>query len=81
MKKEITNKIINIVKKYCDVEEITLKTTLQGAEENSLDMDSLGIVSFIVDVEKEFDIIIDFDKYFECIEDVVDEVIKLNHKR
>lgn len=77
MRDIITNKVMDIVRKYSDVHEITLNMKLQGVEENSLDMNSLQIVSIIVDIEDEFGIVVDFDKYFDCIEDIITEVVEL----
>lgn len=42
--------------------------------EKSLDFDSLEIVNLIVEIEKKFDIIIDFDRLFVSVGDIVDEI-------
>ena len=61
----------------CEIDqEILLGTKLIGGDENSLDMDSLGMVKFIVKVEEKFDIIVDFDVTFQNVEDVVEYVEK-----
>lgn len=75
-KNEIFEKISKIIKKNYGREEVHINSKLTGTE-NSLDFESLEIVSLIADVENEFDLIIDFDVLFITVSDIVEEVIKL----
>ena len=52
-------------------EKITMKTYLEYGDDLSLDMSSLDIIQFIIDLEKRYDIIIDIDDRFYTIGDVV----------
>lgn len=74
--KEIFSDICLILKESFDKNNISLESTLSKGE-NSLDLNSLEIVSFIVKVEENFNIIIDFDVLFVTVQDVVNEVQRL----
>ena len=54
----------------CNVSE----NTMLSNGEDSLDLDSLEIVNLIIQIEKKFDIIIDFDVFFNTVGDLVSNV-------
>lgn len=64
-----------LVKDYPDI-EINMETFLEFGEGSYLDMSSLEIVQFIVNLEEKYDIIIDIDDRYYTIGDVVRGVIK-----
>lgn len=74
--KEIFGDICLILKESFDKNNISLASTLSKGD-NSLDLNSIEIVSFIMKVEENFNIIIDFDVLFVTVQDVVNEVQKL----
>lgn len=51
--------------------EITMETNLEFGDGPSLDMTSLDIVRFIIDLENKYDIIIDVEDRYYTIGDVV----------
>ena len=61
--------------------EITMDTFLEYGTGTYLDMSSLEIVQFIVDVEQKYDIIIDFEDRYYTIGDVVNGVQSLLLKK
>ena len=65
-----------ILKESFDKNNISLASTLSKGD-NSLDLNSIEIVSFIMKVEENFNIIIDFDVLFVTVQDVVNEVQRL----
>ena len=79
----ILHELNELVKKqFPEVDfDVNLQTKLTGEKENSLDLSSLDIVTLIVNIEERFDIIIDFDKVYVTMEDIVNDVEKkLNEK-
>lgn len=74
--KEIFGDICLILKESFDKNNISLASTLSKGD-NSLDLNSIEIVSFIMKVEENFNIIIDFDVLFVTVQDVVNEVQRL----
>jgi len=74
--KEIFSDICSILKESFDKNNISLASTLSKGD-NSLDLNSIEIVSFIMKVEENFNIIIDFDVLFVTVQDVVNEVQRL----
>lgn len=63
-----------LIKDYPDT-EIDMDTYLEYGEGTYLDMSSLEIVEFIVDLEEKYDIIIDIDDRYYTIGDAVRGVI------
>lgn len=59
---------------YPDV-EITMDTFLEFGGKSYLDMSSIEIVQFIVDIEKKYDIIVDFEDRYYTIGDTVRGII------
>jgi len=74
--KEILNDIRELLAAdYPDV-EITMETMLEYGSLSSLDMTSLEIIQFIVNLEEKFDIVIDIDDRYYTIGDAVVAVAK-----
>ena len=55
--------------------EITMDTYLEFGQGNYLDMSSIDIVQFIVDLEEKFDIIIDVEDRYYTVGDAVRGVV------
>ena len=73
----IYNKVKEILQTlYNEEVDISMDTHLETEGDSFLDMSSLEIVNFIINIEKEFDIIIDFDDRYYTVGDVVYGVYK-----
>ncbi len=55
--------------------DITMQTYLEFGEGSSLDMSSIEIVEFIVDLEERYDIIIDIEDRYYTVGDAVRGVV------
>lgn len=76
---EITKKIISCLKVEYKTVSIDEETALEYSGENSLDMSSMDIIDFIIQIEEEFCMIVDISTRFETIGDVVNYIhSKLN---
>lgn len=75
MEEDILNDIREMLSEsYPDV-EISMETLLEYGQVSCLDMTSLEIVQFIVDLEEKYDIIIDIDDRYYTIGDAVRGII------
>lgn len=79
-KEEIFKKIQQIIKEQFEIspENVNMETSLSFGKADSLELESLQIVSLIVFVEDTFNIIIDYDVLFNTIEDIVLYVYEQN---
>lgn len=75
-REDIFKKIKLIINEISGKDEIYFDSFL-SSDNQGLDMSSMDIVHLIVNVEEEFDIIIDFDVLFVTVGDIVNEVEKL----
>lgn len=77
-KEAIFEEIIRLIRQnFTSIEtEIGYNTFLSGggANSDSLDFTSIEIVSLIVKIEDRFNLIIDFDVFYETIGDIVDDL-------
>ena len=79
VKRIMEDKILNDIKEmlsdgHPDV-EISMETLLEYGSESCLDMTSIEIVQFILDLEEKYDIIIDIDDRYYTIGDAVRGVV------
>lgn len=75
----VFKRISKILNDTYDVGDVYLDSVLSNGEKG-LDLDSLEIVSLIVKIEEEFDIVIDFDVLFITVEDIVKEICRIKEK-
>lgn len=75
-REDIFEKIRLIINEISGKDEIYFDSFL-SSDNQGLDMSSMDIVHLIVNVEEEFDIIVDFDVLFVTVGDIVNEVEKL----
>lgn len=67
----ILNDVREMLFKEYPTTQISMETFLEYGDGSYLDMTSIEIVQFIVDVEKKYDIIIDIEDRYYTIGDVV----------
>ena len=75
-KNEILTKIQELLSKNRSDLKIDMSTYLEFNTEQSLDLSSLEIVDFIMEVETIFNIIIDISERFYTVGDVVESVFE-----
>jgi len=75
-KNEILTKIQELLSKNRSDLKIDMNTYLEFNTEQSLDLSSLEIVDFIMEVETIFNIIIDISERFYTVGDVVESVFE-----
>lgn len=72
----VFKKVSRILEESYDVSDVHIDSILSNGEKG-LDLDSFEIVSLIIEIEKEFDIVIDFDVLFITVEDIVEEICRI----
>ena len=68
---EIKEKLVEIIAKYLDVEEETIKTDVQFTD---LGLDSLDVAELVMTIEDELDVTIELSTDYDTIEKLAEHI-------
>ena len=68
---EIKEKLVEIIAKYLDVEEETIKTDVQFTD---LGLDSLDVAELVMTIEDELDVTIELSSDYDTIEKLAEHI-------
>lgn len=79
MRQKILNELVELIE-ISNKDNINEETYLDVSEQGEgLMMSSIEIISFIVRIEKKYDIIIDLNIYFQTFADIIDYILSMKN--